>query len=80
MARQIQTARQGTTDFSARDLRALDTAIDGVVLAPGDAGWDEARLAWNLAVERGVGGAHAAQRGSSTAGSPSMLTPFFSRW
>ena len=52
MPRQIQTARQGTTDFSARDLRALDAAIDGAVLAPGDAGWDEARLAWNLAVDQ----------------------------
>jgi hypothetical protein len=52
MPRQIQTARQGTTDFSAHDLRELDAAIDGTVLAPGDAGWDEARLAWNLAVDQ----------------------------
>ncbi len=34
------------------DVRPLRAQLDGDVLAPEDEGWDEARLAWNLAVEQ----------------------------
>jgi UDP-N-acetylenolpyruvoylglucosamine reductase len=34
------------------DLRPLRARLDGDVLGPGDADWDEARLAWNLAVDQ----------------------------
>ena len=34
------------------DLRPLRARIDGDVVGPGDADWDEARLAWNLAVDQ----------------------------
>ena len=34
------------------DLSALRGAFSGDLHAPGDAGWDEARLAWNLAVDQ----------------------------
>ena len=33
-------------------LRMLDAAIDGTIVAPGDAGYDQARQAWNLAVDQ----------------------------
>ena len=48
----LQTARQRNADLDTRDLRVLDAALDGAVLAPGDAGWDQARQAWNLAVDQ----------------------------
>jgi hypothetical protein len=34
------------------DFASLDAALTGDVLDPGDEGWDNARLAWNLAVEQ----------------------------
>ena len=34
------------------DLRPLRARMDGDVAGPGDANWDEARLAWNLAVDQ----------------------------
>ena len=34
-----------------RDLKTLRAAITGAVFAPGDAGYDQARQAWNLAVD-----------------------------
>jgi hypothetical protein len=34
------------------DLRPLRAVLDGEVVGPGDADWDEARLAWNLAVDQ----------------------------
>ena len=34
------------------DLRPLRARLEGEVLGPGDPGWDEARLAWNLAVDQ----------------------------
>jgi FAD/FMN-containing dehydrogenase len=34
------------------DFAALRTRIDGVVSTPGDPNWDEARQAWNLAVDQ----------------------------
>ena len=34
------------------DLRPLRARIDGDVVGPGDADWDEARQAWNLAVDQ----------------------------
>ena len=34
------------------DLRPLRARMDGDVVGPGDADWDEARLAWNLAVDQ----------------------------
>ena len=41
-----------TTDITAgRGLEALRAAIAGQVLVPGEAGYDQARQAWNLAVD-----------------------------
>ena len=41
------------TTFSLREaLALLDDRIDGRVHIPGDPGWDEARSAWNLAVDQ----------------------------
>jgi hypothetical protein len=34
------------------DVSALDAQLTGSVVSPGDAGWDEARTAWNLAVDQ----------------------------
>jgi FAD/FMN-containing dehydrogenase len=34
------------------DLGALRSGLDGDALAPGDAGWDAARAAWNLAADQ----------------------------
>jgi hypothetical protein len=45
----------GTTIIRSRaaaDLAELRSQIAGSVVAPGDAEWDEARLAWNLAVDQ----------------------------
>jgi len=36
--------------MAGRDLEALRTAIAGQVFVPGEAGYDQARQAWNLAV------------------------------
>jgi FAD/FMN-containing dehydrogenase len=47
-----QTARRGESEQNIAGLRLLDLAIDGTVLAPGDAGFDQARQAWNLAVDQ----------------------------
>jgi FAD binding domain len=42
-----------TTDITAgRDLEALRAAIAGQVFVPGEAGYDQARQAWNLAVDQ----------------------------
>ena len=38
--------------FSAIDARELAERIDGAVVVPGDETWDEARQAWNLAVDQ----------------------------
>jgi len=35
-----------------QDFSSLDAALAGQALSPGDDGWDEARLAWNLAVDQ----------------------------
>jgi FAD/FMN-containing dehydrogenase len=40
-----------TDTMSGRDLEALRAAIAGQVFVPGDAGYDQARQAWNLAVD-----------------------------
>jgi FAD/FMN-containing dehydrogenase len=37
---------------SAPDVRALREELTGVVTVAGDAGWDDARVAWNLAVDQ----------------------------
>jgi FAD/FMN-containing dehydrogenase len=37
---------------AALDPRHLRATVAGEVFVPGDAGWDEARLAWNLAVDQ----------------------------
>jgi len=52
MPSNIQIARQGTADQAAGDLRALDALIDGAIVARGDARYDGARQAWNLAVDQ----------------------------
>src|SRR3954451_16966421 len=36
----------------AVDAHELRSAMEGTVVAPGEAGWDEARAAWNLAVDQ----------------------------
>src|SRR3954451_2415843 len=36
----------------AVDTHELRARIEGTVVAPQDAGWDEARAAWNLAVDQ----------------------------
>jgi hypothetical protein len=41
-----------TTERTLPDPDALRSAIAGTVAAPGDAGWDAARTAWNLAVDQ----------------------------
>ena len=42
-----------TTDITAgRGLEALRAAIAGQVFLPGEAGYDQARQAWNLAVDQ----------------------------
>jgi FAD/FMN-containing dehydrogenase len=38
--------------MNATDLGALCARLAGAVVAPGDDGWDEARQAWNLAVDQ----------------------------
>ena len=40
------------TDPTTRDTAALDARIRGYALGPGDDRWDEARRAWNFAVEQ----------------------------
>ena len=46
------TAIAPRPDLSPADaLAALRRAIAGAIVAPGDRGWDEARVAWNLAVD-----------------------------
>ena len=40
------------TPASGLDLSPLETLLDGDAYAPGDPGWDEARLAWNLTVDQ----------------------------
>ncbi|MDQ3992328.1 MAG: FAD-dependent oxidoreductase, partial [Actinomycetota bacterium] len=42
----------GTTRARTLGLDDLRRNVDGVLVAPGEKGWDEARLAWNLAVEQ----------------------------
>jgi FAD/FMN-containing dehydrogenase len=41
-----------TRDDTAIDVRPLRDVLDGEAVAPGDAGWDEARVAWNLTVDQ----------------------------
>jgi hypothetical protein len=36
----------------AADLSQLSVELDGELVAPGDAGWEAARHAWNLAVDQ----------------------------
>jgi FAD/FMN-containing dehydrogenase len=40
-----------TNTIADRDLEALQAAIAGQVFVPGEAGYDQARQAWNLAVD-----------------------------
>src|SRR5436305_10348238 len=37
---------------SSVDIRALRLRLDGELVLPGDADWDAARMAWNLAVDQ----------------------------
>lgn len=41
-----------TTHQTGLDLERLRSLLDGDVVAPGDADWDEARRAWNLAIDQ----------------------------
>src|SRR5215218_6169026 len=36
----------------ATDVAALRSRLDGTVVLPGDSGWDQARMAWNLAFDQ----------------------------
>src|SRR6476469_6744623 len=40
------------TDLAPIDVEALRSRLYGDVFGPDDAGWDEARRAWNLAVDQ----------------------------
>jgi len=40
-----------TDTMAGRDLEALRAALAGQVFVPGEAGYDQARQAWNLAVD-----------------------------
>src|SRR3954469_7257679 len=40
------------TDLPSIDVEALRSRLYGDVFGPGDEGWDEARRAWNLAVDQ----------------------------
>ncbi|WP_238476291.1 FAD-dependent oxidoreductase [Agromyces mariniharenae] len=52
-AADVRTESDDVTTFSLREaLALLDDRIAGRVLIPGDVGWDEARSAWNLAVDQ----------------------------
>ena len=46
------TQARSREQFSAIDVRDLAAQIDGAVVVPGDETWDEARQAWNLAVDQ----------------------------
>jgi len=52
MPSNIQTALRAQDTENIAGLRMLAAAIDGTIVAPGDAGYDQARLAWNLAVDQ----------------------------
>jgi len=41
-----------SAQLTPTDIRELRNRIDGEVVVPGDDGWDEARLAWNLAADQ----------------------------
>ena len=41
-----------TTESAIGDIQALRDQLQGEAFAPGEDGWDEARLAWNLAVDQ----------------------------
>ena len=41
-----------SSSHSGLDLSPLEIVLDGDAYAPGDTGWDEARLAWNLSVDQ----------------------------
>ena len=45
----------GTRSLTSADLAALDIALDGELLHPGDAGYDEARTLWNGMIDRHPG-------------------------
>ena len=47
---QILSIHEST--YPELDLTTLRTVLEGDVVGPGDADWDEARLAWNLAVDQ----------------------------
>ena len=46
------TQPRSTERLTAFDARELAARIDGAVLVPGDDAWDEARRAWNLALDQ----------------------------
>jgi FAD/FMN-containing dehydrogenase len=52
MPSDTQIARHHRAVTSDRDLRSLDALIEGSIVAPVDPAFDEARQAWNLAVDQ----------------------------
>ena len=52
MPSNVQTARRPAPRVAGPDFRRLNSALAGSVLLAGDAGWDAARQAWNLAVDQ----------------------------
>jgi hypothetical protein len=51
MTKEKQETMNITDDIAGRDLEALRAAVVGRVFVPGQAGYDQARQAWNLAVD-----------------------------
>jgi FAD/FMN-containing dehydrogenase len=52
MPSNIQTVRRANEHQNVAGLRMLDLSIDGTIVAPTDAGFDQARQAWNLAIDQ----------------------------
>jgi FAD/FMN-containing dehydrogenase len=48
----MTTTFERTRESGAVDFDALRQLLEGDLVVPGDGGWDEARLAWNLAVDQ----------------------------
>ena len=55
MSIQLATLQGGTTEIADTDLQALRGGFKGSLLAPGDAGYDEARSLWNAMIDRRPG-------------------------
>ena len=50
--RTVMSPTPASTPPANQAMTALADTLEGTVLVPGDAGWDDARAAWNLAVDQ----------------------------